>query len=141
MIYALASGGKLILVQASGNDSGSEIIQKIWPKDNPFPSLANDIITCLKDTLDEDILNKIILQQPETFRYDLRALPNEIDNGIGTSLIFSSWNAATYVSQVNNENIMKAEQDGRYVRYVQETIKKYGGLWFNDELLIIEHKK
>jgi len=141
MIQALASGGKLILVHAFGNDSGSEIIQKVWPDDNPFPSLANDIITYLKDTLDDDLLDQIIFQSPETFRYDLRALPNEIENGIATSLIFSSWNAATYVGQINNENIMKAEQDGRYVRYIQETIKKYGGLWFNDELLVIEHQE
>jgi hypothetical protein len=141
MIQALASGGKLILVHAFGNDSGSEIIQKVWPDDNPFPSLANDIITCLKDTLDGDLLDQIIFQSPEIFRYDLRALPNEIENGIATSLIFSSWNATTYVSQINNENIMKAEQDGRYVQYIQETIKKYGGLWFNDELLVIEHKE
>ena len=141
MIHALASGGKLILVHASGNDSGSEIIQKVWPNDNPFPSLANHIVACLKDTLDDDLLDQIIFQLPETFRYDLRALPNEMENGIGTSLIFSSWNAATYVNQVNNENIMKAEQDGQYIQYIQETIKKYGGLWFNDELLVIEHKE
>ena len=141
MIHALASGGKLMLVHAFGNDSSSEIIQKVWPNDNPFPSLANDIIACLKDTLDNKLLDKIIFQLPETFRYDLRALPNEIDNSIGTSLIFSSWNAATYVNQVNNENIVKAELEGRYVQYIQETIIKYGGLWFNDELLVIERKE
>ena len=141
MIQALAPGGKLILIHAFGNDSGSEIIQKVWPDDNPFPSLANEIITCLKDTFDDDLLDQIIFQSPETFRYDLRALPNEIENSIATSLIFSSWNAATYVGQINNENIMKAEQDGRYVQYIQETIKKYGGLWFNDELLVIEHQE
>ena len=141
MIQALASGGKLILVHAMGNDSGMEIIQKIWPDDNPFPSLANDIIACLKDTFDGDLLNKLKFQSPETFRYDLRALSNEIENGIATSLIFSSWNAATCVGQINNENVMEAEQDGRYVQYIQETIKKYGGLWFNDELLVIEHQE
>ena len=141
MIQALASGGKLILVHAFGNDSGSEIIQKVWPDDNPFPSLANDIIACLKDTFDGDLFNKLKFQSPETFRYYLRALSNEIENGIATSLIFSSWNAATYVGQISNENVMEAEQDGRYVQYIQETIKKYGGLWFNDELLVIEHQE
>ena len=103
--------------------------------------MANDIIACLKDTFDGDLLNKLKFQSPETFRYDLRALSNEIENGIATSLIFSSWNATTYVGQINNENVMEAEQDGRYVQYIQDTIKKYGGLWFNDELLVIEHQE
>ena len=141
MIQALASGGKLILVHAMGNDSGMEIILKIWPDDNPFPSLANDIIACLKDTFGGDLLNKLKFQSPETFRYDLRALSNEIENGIATSLIFSSWNAVTYVGQINNENVMKAEQNGRYVQYIQEIIKKYGGLWFNNEMIVIEHQE
>ena len=141
MIQALRPGGKLILVHAFGNDSGMEIIQKIWPNDNPFSSLAKDIVACLKDTLHGDLLNKLKFQSPETFRYNLRALPNEIENGIATSLIFSSWNAATYVGQINNENVMKAERDGRYVQYIQEIIKKYGGLWFNNEMLVIEHQE
>ena len=141
MIQALASGGQLILVHAFGNDSGMEIIQKVWSDENPFSSLSSDIIACLKDVLEDDLLNKLTFQSPETFRYNLRALPNEIENGISTSLIFSSWNAITYVGQINNEKIIKAERDGRYVHYIQETIKKYGNLWFNDEIFIIEHQE
>ena len=118
-----------------------EIIQKVWPDENPFSSLSSDIIACLKDVLEDDLLNKLTFQSPETFRYKLRALPNEIENGIATSLIFSSWNAITYVGQINNEKIIKAERDGRYVHYIQETIKKYGNLWFNDEIFIIEHQE
>jgi hypothetical protein len=39
------------------------------------------------------------------------------------------------------EKVMKAERDGRYVQYIQEIIKKYGGLWFNNEMLVIEHQE
>ena len=39
------------------------------------------------------------------------------------------------------EKIIKAEQDGRYVHFIQETIKKYGNLWFKDEIFIIEHQE
>ena len=141
MIQALGPGGKLILVHALGNDSGMEIIKKVWPDENPFPSLSSDIIAYLKKILDGDLLRKLKLHSPETFRYNLRALPNEIENGIATSLIFSSWNAATYVDQINNENVMKAEQNGQYVQYIQEIIKKYGGLWFNNEMIVIEHQE
>ena len=68
-------------------------------------------------------------------------MPNELENGIATSLIFSSWNAVTYVGQISNENVMKAERDGRYVQYIQEIIKKYSGLWFNNEMFVIEHQE
>ena len=141
MIQALASNGKLILVHAFGNDSGMEIIQKIWPDDNPFPSLSSDIIAYLKKILDGNLLRKLKLHSPETFRYNLRALPNEIENSISTSLIFSAWNALTYVGQINNEYVMKAEKNNQHVQHVQEIIKKYGTLWFNDELLVIEHQE
>ena len=138
MIQALASKGRLILVHASGNDPSMKIIKKVWPDENPFPSLSSDITAYLIRILNKNILRKLKLHSPEIFRYNLRALPNEIENGIATSLIFSSWNAATYVCQINNENVMEAEQDGQYVHHIQKTIKKYGGIWFNDELLVIE---
>jgi len=138
MIQALASKGRLILVHASGNDPSMKIIKKVWPDENPFPSLSSDITAYLKRILNKNILRKLKLHSPEIFRYNLRALPNEIENGIATSLIFSSWNAATYVGQINNEKVMEAEQDGQYVHHIQKTIKKHGGLWFNDELLVIE---
>ena len=60
---------------------------------------------------------------------------------ISTSLIFSAWNALTYVGQINNEYVMEAEKNNQHVQHVQEIIKKYGTLWFNDELLVIEHQE
>ena len=40
MLKALKSRGRLLTIHASGKDPANEIIQKIWPKENPFPSLA-----------------------------------------------------------------------------------------------------
>ena len=33
---ALGPGGRMIAIQSHGNDPGHEIIQKVWPGDNPF---------------------------------------------------------------------------------------------------------
>ncbi len=115
-----------------------EIIKKIWPEESPFSSLANDITDHLKYSLPDELLNKLKFQSPINFRYNLRALPNEIENGIATSLIFSSWNAITYVGQINNEKILNAEKNGRYSQHVQSVLQKYKSLWFNNEMLIIE---
>ena len=40
MIRALKKNGKLLTVHAAGKDPANDIIKKIWPKENPFPSLA-----------------------------------------------------------------------------------------------------
>ena len=141
MINILNKGGKLALIHACGDDAGMEIIKKIWPDENPFPSLSKEIVDNLRNQLKKEQLKKIIFNNPEKFRYNLRALPNEIENGIATSLIFSSWNASTYVAQINDENIIKAEKEGKYLKHIQQTIKKHDGLWFNNEILIIETEK
>jgi hypothetical protein len=64
----------------------------------------------------------------------------KIGNGISTSVIFSAWNAAVYVNQINDLEILKAEKNNSYEAIVKKIIKKYDGLWFNDELLIITKK-
>ena len=113
-------------------------IEKIWTDEKPFHSLSKEIVNNLRHQLNKEQLQKINFNNPEKFRYNLRALPNEIENGIATSLIFSSWNALTYVAQINDEKIIKAEKEGKYLNHIQETIKKHDGLWFNNEILIIK---
>ena len=70
----------------------------------------------------------------------MRALPNEISGGIATSLIFSAWNAAVYVNQISDEQIMKAEKHKNYQKIVQKIVNKYKGLHFKNELFVIEKK-
>jgi hypothetical protein len=70
----------------------------------------------------------------------LRALPNEISGGIATSLIFSAWNAAVYVNQISDEQIMSAEKHKNYQKVVQNIVNKHKGLHFKNELFVIEKK-
>ena len=76
----------------------------------------------------------------KNIKYSLRALPEEISNGISTSIIFSAWNASTYVTQMNDDEVLKIEKKFKHIKPTQKIIKKYGGLWFNDELIVIEKK-
>ncbi len=140
MIKGLAKNGKLIIVHSCGNDPAHEIVNKIWPEETPFVNLSKDIINYLKEKIDSKLLNELIFKEPEIIKYYLRALPNEIENGIATSLVFSSWNATTYVGQISDIKVMDAEKKGEYIKVVQEIIKKYDGLSFNDEFLVIERK-
>ena len=76
----------------------------------------------------------------QTIKYVLRALPNEISGGIATSLIFSAWNAAVYVNQISDEQIMRAEGKKYYQKIVQQVVNNNKGLYFNNELFVIEKK-
>ena len=80
------------------------------------------------------------MNQLKTIRYVLRALPNEISGGIGTSLIFSAWNASIYVNQMDDEKVTKVEKTKNYEKVVQKIVKKNKGLYFNNEIFVIEKK-
>ena len=114
--------------------------KKIWPKEKPFPSLYNTILKYIKKYLDKDLLKNLRFSQKKKVKYVLRALPNEIGGGISTSLMFSAWNAAIYVNQMSDEQVIKAERNKNYLNIVKEIVNKNKGLHFNDEMFIIERK-
>ncbi len=140
MINALNKNGKLVLVHAAGNDPAHELIKEIWPKEKPFPALGKEIYKDLQSIFSSKELQKIKFNSIKNIKYTLRALPEEISNGISTSIVFSAWNASTYVTQMNDEEVLKIEKNFKHIKPTQKIIKKYGGMWFNDELIVIEKK-
>ena len=140
MIKALNKRGKLIIVHACGNDPANKIIKKIWPKDKPFPTLYKSILKYIRLNTNKDILKNLKFSKRKIVRYILRALPNEISGGIATSLIFSAWNASIYVNQISDEEIMKIEKTKNYQKIVNQIVRRYKGLYFNNELFVIEKK-
>ena len=140
MINSLSKKGKLVVVHACGNDPANQIIKKVWPNENPFPSLYSSISRYIKDNTNREILKDLIFKKNKEFKYVLRALPNEISGGIATSVIFSAWNAAVYVNQITDEQIFKAEKSKNYQKIVQKIINRYKGLYFKNEIFVIEKK-
>ena len=140
MIKSLSKKGKLVVVHACGGDPANKIVKKIWPKENPFPYLYSSIEKYIKSNTDKSFLKTLKFHKVKKISYVLRALPNEISGGIATSLIFSAWNAAVYVNQISDEQIMKAEKHKNYQKVVQNIVNKYKGLHFKNELFVIEKK-
>ena len=140
MIKSLSKKGKLIVVHACGGDPANKIIKRVWPKEIPFPSLYPQIAKYIKSNLDKEKLKELKFHKAKKFKYMLRALPNEISGGIATSVIFSAWNAAVYVNQITDEQIFAAERSKNYQKVVQKIVNKYKGLYFNNELFVIERK-
>ena len=140
MIKSLDRKGKLVVIHASGGDPANKIIKKIWPKEKPFPTLYSSILKYIKKNMDKNLLNNLKFGKKKKVRYVLRALPNEIKGGISTSLIFSAWNAAVYVNQMSDEQVTKAELNKKNLKIVREIVNKNNGLYFNDEMFVIEKK-
>ena len=82
--------------------------------------------------------SSLTFKKPEVFKYKLRSQASEINSGIATSLVFSAWNACTYVAQMSDQMVKEKEADQSYIKCVEDIIRDNDGLWFNDELLVIE---
>jgi hypothetical protein len=138
---ALGPGGRLIAMHSHGNDPGMEIIQKVWPGDNPFVHDRHQILKALKHELGaggRDLNFNAYADNRSLFRYDMHTLPSEIsESSIGTSTLFAAWNAAIYVAQVEDDRLSEAVAGGRYLDATSEVLRERGGLWFYDESYVI----
>ena len=141
---ALGPGGRLIGIQSHGHDPGMEIIQKVWPGDNPFMHDRHQILKAVKHELGaagRDLNFNAYADNRSLFRYVMHTLPSEISESIGTSTLFAAWNAAIYVAQVEDDRLGGAVADGRYIDATREVLRERGGLWFFDESYVISRRR
>ena len=94
----------------------------------------------IKKNTNKNLLKDLKFNKKTNIRYVLRALPNEISGGIATSLIFSAWNAAIYVNQISDKQILNAEKKNNYQKIVKQIVNENKGLYLNNELFVIERK-
>ncbi|MBK5961786.1 hypothetical protein CCR97_26785 [Rhodoplanes elegans] len=141
---ALAPGGRLVAVHSYGHDPGQEIVQRVWPGDDPFVHDRHDILRAVKEELGadgRDLVFNAFADNRALFRYDMDALPGELADTIGTSTLFAAWNAAVYVAQVEDDRLAAAVADGRYLDATREVLQQHGGLWFHDESYVISRRR
>ena len=70
----------------------------------------------------------------------MHALPAEVGDRIGTSMLFAAWNAAIYVNQIEDERLDEVVTSGPYLEANERILHKYGGLWFNDESFVVSRR-
>src|SRR6187397_3207790 len=132
---ALGPGGRLIAIHSHGRDPGHEIIQRVWPGDNPFLHDRHQIMKAVKHELGpagRDLNFNAYADNRSLFRYDMHTLPSEItQESIGTSTLFAAWNAAIYVAQVEDDRLGDVVADGRYLDATRDVLRERGGLWFH----------
>lgn len=137
---SLAPGGRLLAIQSHGHDPGLEIIQRLWPDEQPFRVSRHELLAALRRELAHDARNYDLSDLPDEqaiFRYQMHTLPSEISDRIGTSTLFAAWNAAIYVNQIEEERLDAVVTTGAYLEATQQVLQKHGGLWFNDEAFVV----
>jgi hypothetical protein len=141
---ALRPGGRLIGIHSHGQDPGLEIIQAVWPGENPFSVSRHELLRAVKYELGSsgrDLNFNAYADNRSIFRYDMEALPNEVTGTIGTSTAFAAWNAAVYVAQIEEDRLTDIAHSGRALDAAREVLRKHNGLWFYDESYVISRRR
>jgi hypothetical protein len=140
---SLAPRGRLLVIQSYGQDPALEIVQKLWPDENPFQVNRYALLNALTEELGREVSEFDLTPPPDEdalFRYQMHTLPSEIGDRIGTSTLFAAWNAAIYVNQIEDERLEPVVHDGSYLNATQDVLLKYDGLWFNDESFVVSRR-
>ncbi len=142
---SLAPGGRLIGIHSYGKDPGLEIIQKVWPGEDPFRSNNRHVLL-------QKLRNELGGSQSgfsfnaysdgrSIFRYEMHTLPDEIAaSSIGTSTLLAAWNDAVYVAQIEDARLESVISQGDYLNMTRDVLHKYGGLWFLDESFVVSRR-
>ena len=141
---SLRPGGRLLTVQSWGNDPGLELIQRIWPEEDPFQVDRHELVKTLKASLGKAAQNynfNVGNDDKAVFRYRMHTLPTEISEAIGTSTLFAAWNAAIYVGQIEDERLEPVVSSGEYLDATADVLHKHNGIWFNDESFVVARKR
>jgi hypothetical protein len=139
----LAPAGRLLAVQSFGRDPGLEIVERLWPGEDPFQVGRAALLKALEDELGDEAASfdlTVPSDEEAIFRYRMHTLPSEIGDRIGTSTLFAAWNAVIYVNQIEDERLDAVVHDGSYLQATQEVLQEHGGLWFNDEAFVVSRR-
>lgn len=140
---SLAPGGRLLTVQSFGKDPALEVVQQLWPDENPFQIDRHALLAALEAELGNEAgdFNLAVPHDKDAlFQYQMHTLPSEIGDRIGTSTLFAAWNAVIYVNQIEDERLDEVVSNGAYLKATQDVLKKHDGLWFNDEKFVVSRR-
>jgi len=140
---ALRQDGRLLGIHSAGNDPGLDIIQLVWPAEDPFLMSRHALLDATRKAMGDtagDFRFDALPTSEALFRYEMHTLPDELDSeraSIGTSTLLAAWNAATYVAQIDDERLSEAMTNSAYLEATRKILRKNGELWFNDESYVI----
>jgi hypothetical protein len=145
LVRSLGPAGRLLAVQSCGDDPALEMVNEVWPDEQPFKVNRHELVKVLREELGREAKDFNFVTGSDAkaiFRYEMHTLPSEVSQSIGTSTLFAAWNAASYVAQIEDERIENAMREGdQYLQGTAKILKKHKGLWFNDESFVVSRKQ
>jgi hypothetical protein len=141
---SLGPGGRMVGIHSHGNDAGLEILQGVWPDENPFVHDRHQMLKATKQVLGSAARNlnfNAYADARSLFEYKMHTLPSEVNASIGTSTLLAAWNAAIYVGQVEDARLEAVMTDRRYLDVTRDVLQKRGGLSFWDESYVISRRR
>jgi hypothetical protein len=133
-----------VTIQSYGRDAGMEIIRGIWPDDDPFRTRRHELLAATRSLLAKNgprgLRYLAYDDERALFRYALHTMASEVGDSIGTSTLLAAWNAAVYVAQIEDRRMTEALATTRYLDVTRATLRRHGGLWFNDELFVFARR-
>ena len=141
---ALAPGGRMLAIHSHGNDPGLEIIQRVWPGEDPFRTNRHELLKALKQALGgaaRDLNFNAYSDKRALFRYDMHTLPTEIGSTIGTSTLLAAWNAAVYVAQIDDQRLDSVIGSRGYLEATAAVLREHNALWFMDESFVVSRRR
>jgi hypothetical protein len=141
---SLAPGGRMIAIHSHGRDPGLEIVQRVWPGEDPFQTDRHQLLKETRTQLGadgRDLNFNAYADNRSIFRYEMHTLPEEISEAIGTSTLLAAWNAAVYVAQIEDQRLAGVMGDRGYLEATRDVLQRHSGLWFFDESFVISRKR
>jgi hypothetical protein len=137
LVRNLRPGGRLLTVQSYGQDPGLEIVQQLWPNENPFQVGRHQLVAALKEELGPELEQFTIDDPPDdqaVFQYQMHTLPSEIGDRIAH---------VHAVCGLERGDLREPDREGarsgltRVLDATQAVLHRHGGLWFNDAFVVI----
>jgi len=144
LVRALGPGGRLVGIHSQGGDPGLEIVQGVWPGEQPFTTDRHQLLKAVKQVLGTEarLFNfNAYSDQRALFKYEMHTLPSEISSSIGTSTLMAAWNAAVYVAQIDDQRLEAVMSDGKYLDVTRKVLQQHGKLWFQNESYVISRHR
>ena len=142
---ALRPNGRLMGVHSYGNDPGMELVQSVWPDEDPFVHGRAVLLDAVRDALGPAARHFNLAEltdEQSLFRYAIHTLQSEIDDAaeIGTCTLLAAWNAASYVAQIDDRRLGQAMNGDAYLEATRRVLRDHGALWFLNETYIISRR-
>ena len=134
----------MIAIHSYGRDPGMEIINRIWPSDNPFTHSRHDLLKEVKHELGsagQDLINAYS-DQRSLFRYDMHV--QRCRKFHRRSAPQHCWRHGTRQSmwgRSGDDRLSGVNSDRRYIEATRDVLQQHGGLWFYDGSFVISRRR